>query len=222
MKDYLSVLETKDMFLYSADCIIRIEPLLTKIDMLIGDGDHGLGMKRGFRTVIQELSDQEFLSINDLYKAVGTNLLKSMGGASGILYATLFIGGLPEEQKTDRLTSDFFARTFSKAFEAMKLRGRSFEGQKTLLDTVGPATREMRKSADEGNAISITLTKTTNAAYEGCMNTSNMIAGCGRSRKLGEAALGIPDPGAVSAYYLFASFDTFINGNSINEICLQK
>ncbi|MEN6621854.1 MAG: dihydroxyacetone kinase subunit L, partial [Smithella sp.] len=176
-------------------------------------------------TVIHDICDQQFASINDLFQAIGTSLLKSMGGASGVLYATLFVGGLADEQKTDRFTTDFFNKTFSKAFKVMKIRGRSMEGQKTLLDTIGPATRELTASASAMNPLSITVAKTAEAAYEGCMNTCNMIAGCGRSRKLGEAALGVPDPGAVSSYILFASIDEYVNGNKAKEInfrCYSK
>lgn len=214
MKEYLTIEEAKDMMLLVCERIIEHEPLLTRIDTVIGDGDHGLGMKRGFSSCIDDLSDVRFDTVNDLFKEIGMSLLKSMGGASGVLFGTLFTGGLVDAAPTGTLTTAFIAAAFAKAFDAMKTRGRSIEGKKTLLDAIGPATRALSASAADNAPLSVSFKRAAKSAYEGCLKTRDMIAGFGRSRKLGEAALGIPDPGAVSTYLIFAAMDEYANGTN--------
>ena len=86
--------ELKEMFLAVADKIIQSEDMLTKIDMQIGDGDHGTGMALGFRNVRKELESAEPDSAEEVFKLVGMTLLDTMGGASGVLFGTVFISGI--------------------------------------------------------------------------------------------------------------------------------
>jgi dihydroxyacetone kinase len=99
----------------------------------------------------------------------------------------------------------------------MKRRGRSDEGRKTMLDALGPTIREMIICANERKSISETIKRAAESAYKGSLATCNMIAGHGRARKLGESALGIPDPGSVSIYIIFAAMDEYINGTEHQE-----
>ena len=73
----------------AAEAIISAEPELTRIDMIIGDGDHGIGMKTGFTAVKKELASKEYETPYDLFHACGLCLVKSMGGSSGVLFGTL-------------------------------------------------------------------------------------------------------------------------------------
>src|SRR3954466_2468697 len=109
---------------------------LTSLDQAIGDGDHGLNMKRGFEAVLATLPGLADKSSPEMLKALGMTLVMKVGGASGPLVGTFFMElgkALPEQPAR----ADLVAAT-DKAITAVKMRGRSEAGQKTLLDVLVP------------------------------------------------------------------------------------
>src|SRR3982074_1476507 len=109
---------------------------LTSLDQAIGDGDHGLNMKRGFEAVLATLPALADKSAPEMLKAIGMTLVMKVGGASGPLVGTFFmeLGKALPEQPT---RADLVAAT-DRAIDAVKARGRSEAGQKTLLDVLVP------------------------------------------------------------------------------------
>ena len=83
----------KSMFLHMAKEMVAAKEILTKADQAIGDGDHGIGMSRGFEAVEEKLANQEFSSIDLLLKTTGMALISSIGGAAGAIFGTLFRAG---------------------------------------------------------------------------------------------------------------------------------
>src|SRR5205809_4317298 len=75
----------------AADTIASHADELTALDQAIGDGDHGLNMKRGFEAVRAEAEAIATKPLPDALKAVGTKLVMTVGGASGPLFGTLFM-----------------------------------------------------------------------------------------------------------------------------------
>ena len=110
---------------------------LTALDQAIGDGDHGLNMKRGFEAVLADLDQHAAKPLPEALKAIGMALVMKVGGASGPLYGTLFMT-LGKELPADP-TRDDFARAANAAIDAVKARGKSDTGQKTMLDVLRPA-----------------------------------------------------------------------------------
>lgn len=82
------------MFLYVGEKVVESKPLLTKIDSAIGDGDHGIGMSVGFTKAEESLKATEFTTVNDVFKTIGMSMISSMGGASGVIFGTMFVGGI--------------------------------------------------------------------------------------------------------------------------------
>ena len=118
---------------------------LTALDQAIGDGDHGLNMKRGFEAVLAEVDAITAKPLPDALKAIGTTLVMRVGGASGPLYGTLFMTlgkALPPEPAIADV-----ARALAAAIEAVKARGKSDLGQKTMLDVLGSAAATPRPSS---------------------------------------------------------------------------
>ena len=74
-----------------ADTIAAHAEELTTLDQAIGDGDHGLNMRRGFEAVRAEADAIAAKPCPDALKAIGTKLVMTVGGASGPLYGTLFM-----------------------------------------------------------------------------------------------------------------------------------
>ena len=94
--EYLSAKTMKLMIENAATAIIGSEPYLTDIDKKIGDGDHGIAMQRGFAAVKQMLLLADTRYMDDLLYQTGVELIKTMGGASGVIFGTMFIGGIQQ------------------------------------------------------------------------------------------------------------------------------
>lgn len=164
---------------------------LTRLDQAIGDGDHGLNMKRGFEAVLAELGALSQKPLPDAVTAVGTRLVMTVGGASGPLYGTLFMSlgrTLPHT-----LTQAAVADAFAAAIAAVKKRGKSDVGQKTMLDVLAPVLEVLKGDAD---GLAERLRSAAAAAAEA---TIPMKAIRGRASFLGERSIGHMDPGARSA-----------------------
>ena len=172
-----------------ADTVIAHADELTALDQAIGDGDHGLNMKRGFEAVKAEADALSAKPLGEALKAAGTKLVTTVGGASGPLYGTLFMSlgkALPENPgRAD------FAAAARAAIEAVAARGKSQTGQKTMLDVLEPALAAFNAGAS--------LLTVADAADAAAAATTPMLAIRGRASFLGERSIGHMDPGSRSA-----------------------
>src|SRR5262245_9571769 len=174
-----------------ANRIIANANELTDLDRAIGDGDHGTNMRRGFEAVLAAADELSGNSFGESLKGVGTTLVMKVGGASGPLYGTLFLS--LGKSLADDLTQEQVADAFAVAIEAVKARGKSDVGQKTMLDVFLPVLGVLR----EGGADLPTRLKAT--ARLAAENTIPMRAIRGRASFLGERSIGHMDPGARSS-----------------------
>ncbi len=168
---------------------------LTSLDQAIGDGDHGLNMKRGFEAVLATLPGLADKSLPEMLKAIGMTLVMKVGGASGPLVGTFFMElgkALPEQPSRANLVA-----ATDKAINAVKARGRSDAGQKTLLDVLVPVQAVL---ADGGDARAIAA-----EAALAADRTTPMLAIRGRASFLGERSIGHMDPGSRSASLLIGA-----------------
>lgn len=183
-----------------SDCVAMIvahADELTDLDQAIGDGDHGLNMKRGFEAINADMEKLVVLPWPDFLKAIGTTLVMKVGGASGPLYGTLFLTMAKEIGQTPNASSARIA--FAAAFEAVKARGKSDVGQKTLLDVMAPV---LDAWTDGASGLSVTLSQ---CAAQAADATIPMKAIRGRASFLGDRSIGHMDPGARSLSLLIAT-----------------
>lgn len=167
---------------------------LTALDQAVGDGDHGLNMKRGFDSILADVENHAAKSLPDMLKAIGTQLVMKVGGASGPLYGTLFMA-FSKEINDDPTLEDGY-KALGAAIEAVKARGKSEPGQKTMLDVLVPVHSEWT-AGGEGLAKRL-IEKAKSAADE----TIPMKAIRGRASFLGDRSIGHMDPGARSSYLM--------------------
>jgi len=187
-----------------AKTVIAEADRLTTLDQAIGDGDHGLNMKRGFEAVLADLDGLARKPLPDAIKAVGTHLVMKVGGASGPLYGTLFLT-LGKELPAELKLADL-AKAFAAAFEAVKARGKSDLGQKTMLDVLGP----VRDALAGASADPLLGDRLKRVATEAAENTVNMKAIRGRASFLGDRSIGHMDPGACSSALMIAAIVDFL------------
>jgi len=175
---------------------------LTQLDNEIGDGDHGINLSRGFKSVEEKLPALADKDIGAILKSVGTQLVSTVGGASGPLYGTAFMkaGNVCKGKFT--LTDEEFVQAFNAAVEGIKMRGKSVEGEKTMLDALCPAYKALKDGIDGGKTLLQSLNDAVNAALEGVEYTKTIIATKGRAAYLNERSIGHQDPGATSALFI--------------------
>lgn len=180
---------------------IRIEEekeFLTELDNVIGDGDHGINMARGFHAVQDKLPAMEGKDIGTVLKTVGMTLVSTVGGASGPLYGTAFMKAGMVMAGKEILGLDDFLECMDAAIEGIKMRGKAVRGEKTMLDAMIPAQEAMKQAASQGSSAKEVLEAGTAAAREGVAYTKTIIATKGRASYVGERSIGHQDPGATS------------------------
>ncbi|MFT5882889.1 MAG: dihydroxyacetone kinase phosphoprotein-dependent L subunit [Crocinitomicaceae bacterium] len=206
----LTVDQTKQMSLLVAEKIIAAEPILSQADRDLGDGDHGLGMARGFTALTKELSENPHDNIRDLYQAAGTALLTTMGGASGVVFGSLFLAGGKTMHGAEFFGSHELSHLLSQSLKDVMSRGGAKPGDKTMIDALHPAAEAAKANIDRPLAESI---KAVAAAAEvGKEASKAMIATMGRAKTLGEKTIGLPDAGAISVTIILNTMADYING----------
>jgi len=184
------------MLLFVADRIIEAEPILSEADRHLGDGDHGLGMARGFRAVKARLEPSGLESIAKLFGAAGMAMLSTMGGASGAIFGTMFRNGGKALEGRATFDSAALADFLEAALSGVMSRGGAKPGDKTMIDALHPAALKAREVA--ALPLSEAASAVTAAAESGLEATRSMRAAVGRAKALGEASIGYQDAGAVS------------------------
>jgi dihydroxyacetone kinase-like protein len=184
--------------------IDRHAPGLTVLDATLGDGDHGDNMALGFKAV-DELLD--VLPANtppgELLGAIGHTLVGAVGGASGPLYGTACIEAGFRAGSAAVLDPALAAAMLHAAADGLARRGRCAIGDKTILDTLGPAAAAFSAALDRGADPATAQRAALDAARAGMRSTRALIARRGIALRLGPRSQGHLDPGAVSCFLLF-------------------
>ncbi len=213
----LNVAQVKAMFLYVGEKVKESRPFLSKIDSFIGDGDHGIGMAVGFTKAEENLNQQEFKTINDVFKTIGMSMISSMGGASGIIFGTLFVGGVNDIDPKKELDLQLLTEILVGSLNSIKERGKAKLGDKTMIDALEPAVEGLKKSVEREQSLLEGLKCAEETAEQGVEKTKEYIAKFGRAKTLGERAVGYQDAGATTVYVIFKSMREWVNKSFIQE-----
>ena len=184
----------------AAGAVVAHADELTRLDQAIGDGDHGANMKRGAAAVIADVAAIAGKPWDEALKQVGMTLVMKVGGASGPLYGTLFLelgkafATLPPGTAPDRAA---LAAGLERAIAAVKARGKSETGQKTMLDVLVPVAAALAGGADPAAVAAV--------AADAAATTAPMRAIRGRASFLGDRSIGHMDPGARSSHIIVAA-----------------
>jgi dihydroxyacetone kinase-like protein len=183
---------------------------LTQLDGAIGDNDHGINMERGFRAVVAALPEERAKPIDAILKDVGMTLIRTVGGASGPLYGTVFLRMAQAAAGKESLSDSDVGAMLAAGEKGIVDRGKAEVGDKTMLDTWAPAVRAYEQAVSDGKDLAEALRASAQAAKEGMESTLPLVARKGRASYLGERSAGHQDPGATSSYFLFRDFETAV------------
>ena len=184
---------------------------LTALDQAIGDGDHGINMRRGFDAIAQARDELAALPLDQALQKAGMTLVMKVGGASGPLYGSLLMAmgkaAVPQDAAS-------LAEAFGQGIEAVKKRGRSDVGEKTMLDVLVPTLQALQAGAADGAAAGELTAKVRAVAEDALAATAPMRATKGRASFLGERSIGHLDPGARSSALLIEAVCDVLDGRA--------
>jgi len=180
------------------DAILQHESELESLDRAIGDGDHYINMKRGSQAIVEMQTELAALTADAALNKIGMKLLSTIGGASGPLLASFFMGMAKVIKEKGDASIASYASAFAAGVGTIQQRGKADLGEKTMLDVLIPVANQFSALAAQNASakeISIALKQT---AEQGMLSTKDLIATKGRAAGLGERAIGHIDPGAKS------------------------
>jgi len=170
---------------------------IEKLDQKIGDGDHIFNIQRGITEALEMREVLNDEKPKDILKKIGLKIMTTIGGSSGALFATLLMA-MAKKFNESLNDQENVAEMFLEGVNAMKKRGKSDIGEKTMLDVLIPVSKILIENKSERD-ISVLAKSVIEAAKNGMLSTKNMIATKGRASFLGERAKGHIDPGARSS-----------------------
>jgi dihydroxyacetone kinase-like protein len=187
----------KPVLLKMIKAIQQNKDYLGEIDGLIGDGDHGMNMNKGFTMFGSQIEGKE-ISFTDGLDELGTLLFSQIGGSMGPIYGTFFSGMAEAGGSLDDIGAAGFSAMLDAGLKSLQEVVQAQVGDKTLIDTLVPANNAAREAVKEGKSFAETLNAMKSAACAGRDSTKDMVAKVGRSSRLGERSRGVLDAGSVS------------------------
>jgi phosphoenolpyruvate---glycerone phosphotransferase subunit DhaL len=173
------------------------------LDAVVGDGDFGYSMARGFELVLQGWDGFDRTDIGTFLKKVAVVITSRIGGTSGPIWGTAFLRAGAAAGATDRLSPDQVVAMLRAAIAGIMARGKSDVGDKTLLDALVPAVDAVEAAVLEGGTAASALRAAAATARERAEATRPMIAKRGRAAYTGERSIGTLDAGAVAVAVMF-------------------
>lgn len=205
----MDVLTTRDCMIHVAKCLIEREGYLSGLDLLCGDGDHGICIASGMRKALVRLKTITAENTpSDVYQAMGQTMLIAVGGASGAFFGSMFIAAADAVKDKKTISVNDFTTMWKEALCTAKKKGGAQPGDKTLVDALDPAVQFLVGCGDVSFAEAANGAQ--KAARLGAEATKNMRAKFGRGKFLSTRGLGCQDPGATTIWLILKSIASYL------------
>ena len=192
-----------------AELVIRViaqtavdnETHFCELDAVVGDGDFGYSLARGFEIVLSDWDTLQYSDVGGLLKKTAVVLTKRIGGTSGPIWGTAFLRAGGALTNVPEPSGEQVVAAMRAAIEGIKQRGGTDLGDKTLLDALVPAVDELEAALPEGAAPAIQ--RAAAKARESAEATKGMLAQRGRAAYTGERSRDSVDAGAIGVAVMF-------------------
>ncbi|HKN98434.1 MAG TPA: dihydroxyacetone kinase subunit DhaL [Pseudonocardiaceae bacterium] len=190
----------------AADTVVAHRDELVELDRVIGDGDHGENLRRGFQTFVVALTRSTPAKPGEVVKLLATTLISTVGGAAGPLYGTACLRAATSLGDADELTPENTVAALRAALGGVVARGKAEVGDKTMVDALTPAVDAAAEALNGGADVADVLAAAADAAEKGAESTVPLVARKGRASYLGERSANHLDPGARSTSLVLRAF----------------
>ena len=166
---------------------------LNAADGLLGDGDLGITMVRGFREIIEvrdSLPDDVGMALFQCAKA----FTKSSGSSYGTLLATGLMSVAKKKKGQQEIQVEEISALLNDALDAMKQRGKAELGDKTVLDVIA-ASSQAAKDQSDGSSVLKAINEAVTSTIDEFRSRQSKI---GRARIFSEKSIGLDDPGMLA------------------------
>ena len=166
---------------------------LNAADGLLGDGDLGITMVRGFREIIEvrdSLPDDVGMALFQCAKA----FTKSSGSSYGTLLATGLMSVAKKKKGQQEIQVEEISALLNDALDAMKQRGKAELGDKTVLDVIA-ASSQAAKDQSDGSSVLKAINDAVTSTIDEFRSRQSKI---GRARIFSEKSIGLDDPGMLA------------------------
>ena len=187
-----------------ADNVIARELELCELDSVVGDGDHGITVRKGYQKVESSINEQNPDTMSGLMLSAGLGLADTAGGAIGPILATMFLGFSDSLKGKEELGVSDLADMFAAGLARIQNLGGAKAGDCTMVDTLLPFVESLRSAQTDD--VKEALLAAAEKGFEGSESTRDMIPKLGRAKNLAERAIGYLDAGSRSMYYFLKGF----------------
>jgi dihydroxyacetone kinase-like protein len=185
-----------------AQACVDNEKYFGDLDSVVGDGDFGYSLARGFEQVLEHWDEYDRDDAGTFLLKVALAISSRIGGTSGPIWGTAFMRAGTTLKGIDSVSGADVVAALRASIEGIKKRGNSDLGDKTLLDALVPAVDAFEASVLEGDSGALALRNLASAARSAGEATSALKALRGRASYSGDRSIGSPDAGAMAVAVL--------------------
>jgi dihydroxyacetone kinase-like protein len=200
----LRIEDIKSIILQIKIIIDHQQDFLMELDSVMGDGDLGFTMTKAFSAAYEEADKSEEKIPGKLLMRLGMVIAKTSPSTMGTLVATGFMKGGKAIEQNEQIGPEELTIFFENFVKSIMDRGKTVPGNKTIVDTLFPASQALRLSVTEPLLIGITSAR--NAALKGLEDSTKMKAQHGRAAYYQENSIGRQDGGATVGTYIVEGF----------------
>lgn len=188
-----------------AETAVANEKYFGELDAVVGDGDFGYSLARGFEKLLEGWDDLDRTDVGTFLKKSGMVITSRIGGTSGPIWGTAFMKAGMTAGDAAELTGEQLVSMLRAAVEGIKARGQSDVGDKTLLDALVPMIDRMERELASGAGGKQVLAAAAETAREAAEATKDLVAKRGRASYTGERSKGSVDAGAMGVAVIVES-----------------
>jgi dihydroxyacetone kinase/dihydroxyacetone kinase-like protein len=188
-----------------AETAVANEKYFGELDAVVGDGDFGYSLARGFEKLLEGWDDLDRSSVGGFLKKSGMVITSRIGGTSGPIWGTAFLRAGMTAGSAEELTGTQVVAMLRAGIEGIKARGQSDVGDKTLLDALVPMTDRIEQELAAGADVERVLAAAAETARQSAEATREMVARRGRASYTGERSKGSVDAGAMGVAVIVES-----------------
>lgn len=181
-----------------SETILANETYFGELDAVVGDGDFGYSLARGFEIVVDQWDSFDRTDPGVFLQKVATTISSRIGGTSGPIWGTAFLRTGAQLKGNETFEGADLVRALRAAVEGIKARGQAELGDKTLLDSLVPAIDTLEAELANGSSPSEIVKAMAATARETADATANLQAMRGRAAYTGERSIGSVDAGATA------------------------
>ena len=212
--EYLTTGDIKSIFLEIRTLVDAEKETLTRLDSAMGDGDLGITMSRAFQAASNEATNSEERDVGKLLMHLGMTIAKTSPSTLGTLLATGFMKGGKSIENKENIGTEEMAAFFETFVKALMDRGKSAPGNKTIIDTLYPASMAIRSAAQQQRSLSEVISAGLDSALMGLDASTQMKAMHGRAAYYQDDSIGKQDGGATVGTFIIRGFFQHISNKN--------